>query len=197
MSILSFYWKSFTTCEWFKKIPRIAVINSEGASTMSDLYNGKFENEKLRWNNGNPNTELISMYYSIGQGGSNVGNFTTYGYYWSSTGCGGGTTYYIMFVAGGAPPELCTSPCCNNFRVRAIRSIQITEDDIDGDGIINLEDNDIDGDGVLNIDDSDMDGDGIINSEDEDTSIYINDCSNQITPNDTDDIINLEDLFFI
>ena len=48
---------------WIKKIPRIAVINSEGASTMSDLYNGKFENEKLRWNNGNPNTELISMYY--------------------------------------------------------------------------------------------------------------------------------------
>jgi threonine synthase len=48
---------------WIKKIPRIAVINSEGASTLSDLYNGKFEGEELRWNNGNPNTELISRYY--------------------------------------------------------------------------------------------------------------------------------------
>ncbi len=48
---------------WIKKIPRIAVINSEGASTLSDLYNGKFENEELRWNNGSPNTELITRYY--------------------------------------------------------------------------------------------------------------------------------------
>lgn len=48
---------------WIKKIPRIAVINSEGASTLSDLYNGKFENEELRWNKGNPNTGLISRYY--------------------------------------------------------------------------------------------------------------------------------------
>jgi threonine synthase len=48
---------------WIKKIPRIAVINSEGASTLSDLYNGKFENEELRWNKGDPNVELISRYY--------------------------------------------------------------------------------------------------------------------------------------
>ena len=48
---------------WIKKIPRIAVINSEGASTLSDLYNGKFEGEELTWNKGNPNTELISRYY--------------------------------------------------------------------------------------------------------------------------------------
>ena len=48
---------------WIKKIPRIAVINSEGASTLSDLYNGKFENEELRWNKGDPNTELIERYY--------------------------------------------------------------------------------------------------------------------------------------
>ena len=48
---------------WIKKIPRIAVINSEGASTLSDLYNGKFEGEELRWNKGKPNTELISGYY--------------------------------------------------------------------------------------------------------------------------------------
>ncbi len=48
---------------WIKKIPRIAVINSEGASTLSDLYNGKFEGEELRWNKGNPNVELITRYY--------------------------------------------------------------------------------------------------------------------------------------
>jgi len=48
---------------WIKKIPRIAVINSEGASTLSDLYNGKFEGEELRWNKGKPNIELISRYY--------------------------------------------------------------------------------------------------------------------------------------
>ena len=48
---------------WIKKIPRIAVINSEGASTLSDLYNGEFEGEDLRWNNGKPNTELITRYY--------------------------------------------------------------------------------------------------------------------------------------
>ena len=49
---------------WIKKIPKIAVINSEGASTLSDLYNGNFQNEELRWNNGKPNAELISEYYS-------------------------------------------------------------------------------------------------------------------------------------
>ncbi len=48
---------------WIKKIPRIAVINSDGASTLSDLYNGKFEGEELRWNKGNPNTGLVSRYY--------------------------------------------------------------------------------------------------------------------------------------
>ncbi|HJJ22724.1 MAG TPA: threonine synthase [Nitrosopumilus sp.] len=48
---------------WIKKIPRIAVINSEGASTLSDLYNGEFEGEELRWNKGTPNIELISRYY--------------------------------------------------------------------------------------------------------------------------------------
>ena len=38
------------------------LINSEGASTLSDLYNG-FEGEELRWNKGKPNTELIDRYY--------------------------------------------------------------------------------------------------------------------------------------
>jgi len=49
---------------WIKKIPRIAVINAEGASTLSDLYNGKFEGEELRWNKGKPNSELINRYYA-------------------------------------------------------------------------------------------------------------------------------------
>ena len=48
---------------WIKKIPRIAVINSKGASTLSDLYNGEFRGERLRWNKGSPNVELISEYY--------------------------------------------------------------------------------------------------------------------------------------
>lgn len=49
---------------WIKKIPRIAVINSEGASTLYDLYNGGFEGQKIRWNNGKPDTGLIKKYYS-------------------------------------------------------------------------------------------------------------------------------------
>ena len=48
---------------WIKKIPRIAVINSSGASMLSDLYNGAFEGEQLRWNKARPNTDLISRYY--------------------------------------------------------------------------------------------------------------------------------------
>jgi len=49
---------------WIKKIPRIAVINAEGANTLYELYNGKFEDTKLRWNKGEPDTELITRYYS-------------------------------------------------------------------------------------------------------------------------------------
>jgi threonine synthase len=49
---------------WIKNIPRIAVINSEGACTLSDLYNGKFQGEELRWKKGRPNTELITEYYN-------------------------------------------------------------------------------------------------------------------------------------
>ena len=48
---------------WIKKIPRIAVINSSGASMLSDLYSGAFEGEQLRWNGGRPNTDLINRYY--------------------------------------------------------------------------------------------------------------------------------------
>ena len=48
---------------WIKKIPRIAVVNAEGANTLFELYNGKFEETKLRWNNGKPDIELIERYY--------------------------------------------------------------------------------------------------------------------------------------
>jgi len=50
---------------WIKKIPKIAVINAEGANTLYNLYNGKFENEELRWNGGSPNLELIDKYYDF------------------------------------------------------------------------------------------------------------------------------------
>ena len=49
---------------WIKKIPRIAVINAAGANTLDVLYNGKFEGTELRWNEGNPDIELIEKYYS-------------------------------------------------------------------------------------------------------------------------------------
>jgi len=48
---------------WISKIPRIAVINAEGASSLYDLVNGKFENKSLRWNNGRPDLELVDRYY--------------------------------------------------------------------------------------------------------------------------------------
>jgi len=48
---------------WIKKIPRIAVINAEGANTLYQLYNGHFENTELRWNKGKPNADLIERYY--------------------------------------------------------------------------------------------------------------------------------------
>jgi threonine synthase len=49
---------------WIKKIPRIAVINAEGANTLDILYNGKFEETELRWNGGKPDMELLERYYS-------------------------------------------------------------------------------------------------------------------------------------
>lgn len=48
---------------WIKKIPRIAVINAEGANTLYELVNGKFENTKLHWNEGKPDINLIKRYY--------------------------------------------------------------------------------------------------------------------------------------
>ena len=50
---------------WIKKIPKIAVVNAEGANTLYNLYNGKFENEELRWNGGSPNLELVDKYYDF------------------------------------------------------------------------------------------------------------------------------------
>ena len=46
---------------WIKKIPRIAVINAEGARTLDVLYNR--EDEPLRWNKGRPNEDAIVEYY--------------------------------------------------------------------------------------------------------------------------------------
>ncbi|OLC36001.1 MAG: threonine synthase [Thaumarchaeota archaeon 13_1_40CM_4_38_7] len=48
---------------WIKKIPRLAVVNAEGANTLYILYNGKFEDSKLRWNKGKPDTSLVKRYY--------------------------------------------------------------------------------------------------------------------------------------
>ena len=48
---------------WIKKIPRIVVVNAEGANTLYDLYNGNFENTKLEWNAGKINFDLINRYY--------------------------------------------------------------------------------------------------------------------------------------
>ena len=48
---------------WIKKIPRVLVVNAEGANTFYELVNGLFENTKLLWNNGKPDIELIERYY--------------------------------------------------------------------------------------------------------------------------------------
>jgi threonine synthase len=42
------------------KVPRLAVINAQGADTLYELY----ERRGLRWNNGNPNVEVIDSYYA-------------------------------------------------------------------------------------------------------------------------------------
>jgi threonine synthase len=48
---------------WIKKIPRIIVVNAEGANTLYDLFNGNFKNTKLEWNNGKPDFDLLQRYY--------------------------------------------------------------------------------------------------------------------------------------
>ncbi|MCA9114395.1 MAG: pyridoxal-phosphate dependent enzyme [Planctomycetaceae bacterium] len=42
------------------RVPRVAVINASGASTLDDLYNGR----DLRWNGGRPDKALIDGWYS-------------------------------------------------------------------------------------------------------------------------------------
>lgn len=49
---------------WIKRMPRLAVINSRGASTLSDMYNGRFA-DPIRWNGGRPDMAAITEYYDL------------------------------------------------------------------------------------------------------------------------------------
>src|SRR5918999_234459 len=49
---------------WIKKIPRLVVVNAEGANTLYDLYNGFFEDKPMRWNGGRPDLAIIDRYYA-------------------------------------------------------------------------------------------------------------------------------------
>jgi threonine synthase len=49
---------------WIKKIPRMAIVNAEGANTFYALYNGFFEGKKLRWNDGRPDLAMVERYYA-------------------------------------------------------------------------------------------------------------------------------------
>lgn len=51
---------------WIKKMPRIAVINAEGASAVSDMYNGTY-GTPLRWNGGQVDMGIIDEYYAMNQ----------------------------------------------------------------------------------------------------------------------------------
>jgi threonine synthase len=42
------------------RIPRLAVINAAGANTLHELY----QHRGLRWNGGNPDTDIINRYYA-------------------------------------------------------------------------------------------------------------------------------------
>lgn len=48
---------------WIKKIPRLLVVNAEGANTFYELANGLFGGQKLTWNSGKPDVSLINEYY--------------------------------------------------------------------------------------------------------------------------------------
>ena len=48
---------------WIKKIPRLLVVNAEGANTFYELTNGLFGGQKLTWNSGRPDVSLIKDYY--------------------------------------------------------------------------------------------------------------------------------------
>jgi threonine synthase len=49
---------------WIRKIPRLVVVNAEGANVFYKLYNGFFEDKPLRWNGGRPDLALIDRYYA-------------------------------------------------------------------------------------------------------------------------------------
>ena len=49
---------------WIRKIPRLLVVNAEGANVFYKLYNGFFEDKPLRWNGGRPDLALIDRYYA-------------------------------------------------------------------------------------------------------------------------------------
>jgi threonine synthase len=49
---------------WIRKVPHLAVVNSEGANTLYTLYNGKYGGVKLRWNKGKVEEDLITEYYN-------------------------------------------------------------------------------------------------------------------------------------
>lgn len=49
---------------WIKKIPRLVVVNAEGANALYRLYNGFFEDKPLRWNGGRPDLAIIDRYYA-------------------------------------------------------------------------------------------------------------------------------------
>ena len=50
---------------WIKKVPRLIIVNSTGANTFYELVNGEFEGQKLVWNGGNFNTNLLDRYYDF------------------------------------------------------------------------------------------------------------------------------------
>ncbi len=49
---------------WIKKIPRVLVVNADGANTFYELYNGLFEGTPLRWNGGRPDLGMVDRYYA-------------------------------------------------------------------------------------------------------------------------------------
>src|SRR5919198_1551709 len=49
---------------WIKKIPRMAIVNAEGANTFYELYNGLFEGKRLTWNGGMPDLAMVDRYYA-------------------------------------------------------------------------------------------------------------------------------------
>ncbi len=46
---------------WISRVPRLAVVNAEGASALADMYNGA---EPLRWNGGRPDAGIMERYYA-------------------------------------------------------------------------------------------------------------------------------------